>query len=591
MLGFFNQMLTVDLRDGQWKKQPLSDEVLSRTLGGKGLATHLLLKHNPQGVDPLMPENHLIFATGPLTGTPIWGSSRHGVYTKSPQTGLYAESYSGGTVADSMAATGFDAVIFTGVSEEPVWLEIFPGGVVFHSARDLWGLETYETEDRVKAWLKENRAEAKRPGVTVIGPAGEKGVSFAVIENDYWRSAGRTGVGTVMGAKKIKAIAFWGDRRKELANEQAVKGFVKKLAKDAKEDGGVKAYHSNGTPMLVDVTGKMGFFPSRYWHEGRVTHQKHINATALHERCEVEPHACLKCFMACGRLSTVKNGRHKGLKIEGPEYETIFAFGGLCEVDSIEEIAYLNDICDRLGMDTISAGNLVGLAIDASQQGRIKEKLTYGNVDQIAHLLKDMAARKSLGEILSKGIKHAAEELGMRDEAIHVKGLEPPGYDPRVLKGMGLAYGTSDRGACHLRTTFYKPELGGLVNPDEIEGKAAVFNQWEDRLTFFDTLVLCRFYRDLYQWDQLQEMVNGVTGLGLSKKDMSGIARGVTDDVRRFNLREGLTQEDDHLPLRFYREPLPETKAAITRDQMNTMLREYYEDRGWDPQGRPPGNL
>lgn len=588
MLGFFNQILVVDLQKKRWRKEGLSDEVLRRTLGGKGLATHLLLAHNPPGVDPLMPENHLIFATGPLTGTPIWGSCRYGVYTKSPQTGLYAESYSGGTAADPMAATGFDAVMITGAAVDPVWLEVSPDGVAFHSARDLWGLETYETEDRVRSWLKENRPEVRRPGVTVIGPAGENQVRFAVIENDYWRSAGRTGVGAVMGAKQLKGIAFWGDRKKQVADEAAVKRFVKGLAKDAKADGGVKAYNSMGTPMLVDVTSKMNCFPSRYWHEGKVAHQESINAAALHERCDVEPHACLKCFMACGRLSTVKSGRHKGLKIEGPEYETIFAFGGLCEVDSIEEIAYLNDICDRLGMDTISAGNLVGLAIEASQQGKTEADLKYGDVDQIAQLLKDMATQQGLGAVLAGGIKDAARELDMVDDAIHVKGLEPAGYDPRVLKGMGLAYGTSDRGACHLRATFYKPELGGLVDPEQIEGKATVFTQWEDRLTFFDTLVLCRFYRDLYQWDQLQEMINGVTGLGLSVEEMRALAREVTSDVRRFNLREGLTPEDDHLPSRFHREALPETKKTISRDQMETMLQEYYQDRGWDTQGRPP---
>lgn len=586
MLGFFNEILTVDLYKQQWARQPISDEILRQTLGGKGLATHLLLTHNPPGVDPMAPENHLIFALGPLTGTPIWGSCRHGVYTKSPQTGFYAESYSGGTVADSMAGTGFDAVVITGASEKPVWLEISPEGVTFHSAHDLWGLETYDTEDRVKAWLKKNRTEAQRPGVTVIGPAGEQRVRFAVIENDYWRSSGRTGVGAVMGAKNVKAIAFWGNRRKEMADEQSVKGFVKKMARIAKEDGGVKAYNTMGTPMLVDVTSKMGCFPSRYWHEGKVAHQDRINAAALHERCEVEPHACLKCFMACGRLSTVKEGRHKGLKIEGPEYETIFAFGGLCEVNSIEEIAYLNDICDRLGMDTISAGNLVGLAIDASQQGKIQEHLTYGDVDQIADLLKDMAARKGLGAILSRGIHHAARQLNMHDEAIHVKGLEPPGYDPRVLKGMGLAYGTSGRGACHLRATFYKPELSGMIDPDQIQDKAAMFAEWEDRLTVFDTLILCRFYRDLYQWDELSTMIEGITGLTLDQDAMREVATRVINDARRFNIREGLTPEDDRLPPRFHREAL-ESGKTISEADMQELLKDYYKSRGWNAEGIP----
>ncbi len=587
MFGFYKQILSVDMTKRSFTRLPLSESLLGRTLGGKGLGTHLLLAHNPPGVDPLSPDNRIIFATGPLTGTAIWGSCRHGVYTKSPQTGGYSESYAGGTAAEPMAATGFDAVMISGASDEPVWLEISPAGAVFHSASDLWGLETFGTEDRLKEWVKENRPEAKRPGVVVIGPAGENRVRFAVIENDYWRSAGRTGVGAVMGSKNIKGIVFWGDRKKETADGDGVKQFAKTIGQKAKEDEGVKAYKSMGTPMLVDITNNMKCFPSRYWHEGTVAHKDKINAKALHERCEVKPNACLKCFMACGRLATVKSGRHKGLTIEGPEYETIFAFGGLCGVDTIEEIAYLNDICDRLGLDTISAGNLVGLAMEASRLGKIDDDIPYGHVDKIAALLKDMAYRRGLGGILSEGIKIAGKKMGVEDLAIHVKGLEPAGYDPRVLKGMGLAYGTSQRGACHLRATFYKPELGGMVDPEKIEGKAQVFTQWEDRLTFFDTLILCRFYRDLYQWDQLEEMVNAVTGLGLSTVDMVNIARWTTDQIRRFNIREGLTIEDDHLPPRFYEEPLPETGKVITREQMDVMLKEYYHVRGWDSEGRP----
>ena len=587
MFGFFNQVLNVDMTKRLFTQLPLSEEVLSQTLGGKGLGIHLLLTHNPPGVDPLSHENHLIFATGPLTGTAIWGSCRHGVYTKSPQTGGYSESYSGGTAAEPMAATGFDAVMISGASDEPVWLEISPTGTVFHSASDLWGLDTFETEDRLKDWMKENRPEAPRSGVVVIGPAGENRVRFAVIENDYWRSAGRTGVGAVMGSKNVKGIVFWGDVKKETAHGDRVKQFAKTIGQRAKEDAGVKAYKSMGTPMLVDITNNMKCFPSRYWHEGTVPHKDNINATALHERCEVKPNACLKCFIACGRLATVKSGRHKGLTIEGPEYETIFAFGGLCGVDTIEEIAYLNDICDRLGLDTISAGNLVGLAMEASRLGKIDDNIPYGHVDKIAALLKDMAYGRGLGGILAEGIKIASQKMGVADLAIHVKGLEPPGYDPRVLKGMGLAYGTSQRGACHLRATFYKPELGGIVDPEKIEGKAEVFTQWEDRLTFFDTLILCRFYRDLYQWDELEEMVNAVTGLGLSTEDMVDIARWTTDQIRRFNIREGLTIEDDRLPPRFYEEPLPETGKVLTREQMDVMLKEYYHVRGWDSEGRP----
>lgn len=588
MYGFYNQLLAIDAGSWSYEVQPLSDELLSRTLGGKGLGTHLLLEHNPPGVDPFDPENRLIITTGPVAGTGVWGSCRHGVFTKSPQTGLFSESYSGGTAAESIAGAGYDAVMISGVSDQPVWLEISPGGVEFHDASALWGRDCYESEDAVKAWLQDHRPQAKRAGVLVVGPAGESQVAFAVIENDYWRSAGRTGVGAVLGRKSIKAVAFWGDAVKTLADPELIKGFAKEVAARGKDDAGVKAYKTMGTPMMVDIMSHVGSFPARYWQEGTVEHTEQINAAALHERCEVTPHACRKCFIACGRMSTVQQGRHAGLKLEGPEYETLYAFGGLCEVDSIEEIIYLNDICDRLGMDTISAGNLVALAIEAVRQGKIDYDIDYGQVEQIAALLGDIAQRVGLGDILAQGIKAAAAELGMEDQAIHVKGLEPAGYDPRVLKGMGLAYGTSPRGACHLRATFYKPELSGMVDSEQIKGKAAVFVQWEDRLTFFDMLILCRFYRDLYQWEDLGRMVQGITGLELTPAQMQAMAQEVLNNTRRFNLREGLTPEDDRLPKRLTSEALPETGKAINAEQMEVMLAEYYQARGWDEQGRPP---
>jgi aldehyde:ferredoxin oxidoreductase len=587
MKGFYNRVLSINVSDQSFQIEPTDDAVLEKYLGGKGLATYLLMKNNPPGVNPLSPENHLILATGPVSGTGIWGSCRHGIYTKSPQTGFYSESYSGGTFADYMAGAGFDAVDVQGASESPVWLEVFEDGVHFHPAQDLWGLSTYETEDRVRELLAQKNPDHPKAGVTVIGPAGENGVAFAVVENDYWRSAGRTGTGAVLGSKRIKAIAIWGSKKKELANEKMIADFAKQVAKRGKDDKGVQAYKTMGTPMLVRMMNTAGGFPTRYWQKGYYEQWEKISAEALHERCTVQPRACLKCFIACGRLSTVKEGRHAGLKIEGPEYETIYALGGLCEVDRIEEIVYLNDICDRLGMDTISAGNLLAFAIEASRQGRIDLKIDYGEVDAMAQLLEDIAYGRGAGDILARGIKEAAKEWGMEDQAIHVKGLEPAGYDPRLLKGMGLAYGSSDRGACHLRATFYKPELAGIIDPDQIEGKASVFTEWEDRLTIFDTLILCRFYRDLYQWEELATIIEGTTGLKLDKTGMRSIAANVTNGTRRFNIREGLKPEDDHLPPRFHRDAL-ESGKVITEEEMKTLLGEYYQSRGWNELGVPP---
>ena len=535
----------------------------------------------------MSPGNRLIFAMGPISGTTVWGECRYGVFTKSPHTGFYSESYAGGKTPDYMARTGHDAFILQGAADGPVWIEITDKGVTFHEADDLWGTDTFDTEDRIRNWIKTHRPEASGCGVICIGPAGENLVSCAVIENDKWRSAGRTGVGAVMGAKKVKAIAFWGSAKKAVADLDGLKAFNKAFAQEWRESPAAQAYKSKGTPMMVDIVNDAKAFPTRYWSKGEYQGRANINAAALHTQMEVKPNACLKCFMACGRLGTVKAGRHKGLTVEGPEFETIGAFGGLCEIDDISEIAYLNDLCDRLGLDTMSAGNLSAMTIEASRQGKIDYRIDYGQPERVAELLKEMAHRRGIGDVLAKGIKRAAEKWDFTDQAIHVKGLEPSAFDPRVLKGMALGYGTSPRGACHLRATFYKPELAGMVDPEMIAGKAAIFVEWEDRLAIFDTLILCRFYRDFYQWEQLQELVYLTTGLKVDKSGLGRIAGRLLNDARKFNIQEGLTKQDDMLPRRFHEQALPETGKVITKKDYQIMLGEYYRARGWDEEGNP----
>ncbi len=598
MNGFYGRILKVDLSEEKYSIEPVRDEILEKYLGGKGLASYLLYELNPPGVDPLDPANSLIFATGPVTGSAIWGSCRYGVFTKSPQTGFYSESYAGGKVPEAIDSCGFDAIVMQGQSAVPTVLGIHPEGVDFHEAGDIWGMDTFQAEDAVLERFGKSGESFKRRGAIVIGPAGENLVRFAVIENDYWRSAGRTGVGAVMGSKRIKAVVFRGDRNRSLYDGNAVRAFSKKVSLEGTDNPAAKAYKSMGTTMMVKLLNDAGAFPTRYWSEGKCEHWEKINADALHERCHVTPRACLKCFLACGRMTTLLQGRHAGLKLEGPEYETIYAFGGLCLIDSIEEIAYLNDICDRLGMDTISAGNLCAFTIEAARRGKIDYKIEYGDVDAIAELLKKIANPpnpplakggrgyfEDIGDILARGIKFAAREWDLEDIAVHVKGLEPPGYDPRVLKGMGLGYATSDRGACHLRATFYKAELSGMIGPDVIEGKAELFVDFEDRLTLFDALILCRFYRDLYPWEQLKEIIHSVTGLDVEQKTLQEKAGAISDIVRRFNLREGMKPEDERLPKSLHRK-LENTGDVITEQELNHMLKEYYSLRGWDESGQ-----
>ena len=576
MKGFFNQLLRIDLSKEKSTVEPITESILRSYLGGKGLGSYLLVRENPPRIDPFASQNHLILTLGPLADTPFYGSSRYAVFTKSPQTGIYSESYSGGKITLAMSRTGYDAIVIEGKSNHPIFLEISDEKVLFHDASHLWGQETYVAEEWI---LKKTGVEGA--GALVIGPAGENRVKFAVIESERWRSLGRAGIGAVLGSKKLKGIVFHGTRKRELADAPLLKELAQEFRERAKDHPIVNIYKKFGTPMLVSIMNTIGAFPTQYWSKGTLEGWEEISAESLLEKCEVSSIACPHCFMACGKLSKVKQGRHQGLCIMGPEYETIYAFGGLCMVTSIEEIMFLNDLCDRLGIDTITAGNLVAFAIEASKKGKIKDKLDYGDVDGIANLLRKIVYRKGVGKVLSQGVRHAGTAWGMEEDAIHVKGLEPAGFDPRVLKGMGLAYATSDRGACHLRATFYKSELSGQIHPDQIKGKAKLFVDYEDKMTLFDVLILCRFYRDLITWKDLQEIIRAACGISLSKKELKAMALGVINLARGFNEREGMTKKEDKLPRRFFREVLGETGKTIRPEDLELMLKEYYQMRGW----------
>jgi len=582
MKGYFGKILVINLSDRTYRDETIDEAVYRDFLGGKGLAAHLLLEKNKPGVDPFSPENHLIFALGPMNDTRIWGSSRWGVYTKSPQTGIFSESYSGGRVAEPMSRTGYDAFVLEGASVEPVYLEISDEGVVFHDAVNIWGADAYTAQNMVTQQV--NRKDA---GVLVIGPAGEKMVCFAVIANNYWRHAGRSGAGAVMGSKKLKALVFHGSQKREVADPKAEMAFVKEWAQKSKDHPATKFFKTLGTPGMVDMLNEVNAFPSRYWSQGSVAHREAINAHTLNRDFTVKPNACNRCFLACGRMTTVREGRFKGLKIEGPEYETIFAFGGLCMVETLDEIIHLNDLCDRLGMDTITAGNLAGFAIEASLRGKIPEKLSYGDSDAIADLLTAIANKEGTGAVLAEGVRHAAKTWDMEEVAVHVKGLEPAGYDPRILKSMALAYATSDRGACHARTTAFKGEFAGLVEFDQIEGKAAMLVDFEDRLTLMDAMIGCRFYRDLYLWDEFSKIIKIITGRDLDKAGLQRIAANIRDAARTFNLREGITHKDDNLPDRFFEQGIGPEQKVISREDFARMKNDYYEIRGWSDHGIP----
>jgi aldehyde:ferredoxin oxidoreductase len=581
MKGFYGRLLRVDLSTRQWQVEEIPDEVLAAYLGGKGLGTYLMLQNIPPGADPLGPQNCLIFTTGPATGTAMPGSNRFGVFARSPLTGFYGESYSGGNVGAVMKKTGYDAVVIQGRADRPTLLEISDKGVAFRDATKLWGLDCYAAEDMALAEVGGKDAQA-----VVIGPAGENLVRYACIENNYWRSAGRTGMGAVMGSKKLKAIVFHGKVSCELADPAGLKQYLAELAQKAKDNPGVLGYRKYGTPQMVSLMNSVGAFPARYWSRGTLPGWESLTGDYLVENFEVQPRACRPCLLICGKLTRVTRGRHKGLAVEGPEYETIYSFGGLCCIKDLAEIVYLNDLCDRLGLDTISAGNMVAFAITAAEKGVLDVDVKYGDVEGVAKMLHQIARREGVGDLLAEGIRTAAEKLGLGDLAIHVKGMEPAGYDPRVLHGMGLSYATSPRGACHLRATFYKPELAGLIDPKTTEGKAELLIDYEDRLAIYDALILCRFYRDLVLWEDLVRLVNATTGLGVDEGQLRRMAKRIVSATRQFNIQQGLTRDDDSLPSRFFKEPL-ENGDVLPEENFRQMLADYYRLRGWDEQGRP----
>ena len=566
MKGFFGKLLRIDLNRKNFNIENIDIEIFENYLGGKGLATHLLLKEGIYEVDPLSEENKIIFATGPITDTQIWGSSRYGIFTKSPLTNYYLESYSGGNVGQFISRTGFDVIILEGKSNNPIYIEINEDNVKFHDAENIWGKGTYETEKILKD---------KNCGVISIGPAGENLVKIALIENNFWRSAGRGGAGAVLGSKNVKAIVFKGNKKREVFSEEEVIEFSKNILKIGKDNAGVKAYKNFGTPMMVAILNSVKAFPTKYWHKGELEGWEDISADKMKEILNSKPKACPKCFMACGKLS-----KFNGNRLEGPEYETIYAFGGLCMIKDIKEIAEINDLCDNLGIDTISAGNLVAFTMEASSLGKIDYKINFGDAEKTKELIEMIVYRKGIGDILANGIKFVAKEWGLENIAIHVKGMEPAGYDPRVLKGMSLAYSTSPRGACHLRSTFYKAELAGLIDKDKIEGKAELFIDFENRLAIHDALIVCRFYRDLYMWDELCKIVNITTGLNVNKNSLENIANNIVNLTREFNIKCGLTKNDDSLPDRFFNESIE--NGNLKKSEFKKLLYDYYELRGWN---------
>ncbi|MFO8059215.1 MAG: aldehyde ferredoxin oxidoreductase N-terminal domain-containing protein, partial [Bacillota bacterium] len=420
MLGLYGRILHVDLTESTSWEEELDEDLLQTCLGGKGLGTHLLRREVDPTVNPLGPDNCFILTTGPATTELVPGGARFGAYALSPLTGGYAESYAGGSFGPALKRTGYDAVILRGEAPRAVAVVILPGGARFLEARDLWGRDALSAEEELLArgGLPDARALA-------IGPAGENLVRFACINTEKWRQLGRTGLGAVLGAKRVKGILADGDRVPRYADPSGLRQWRAELTAAGRENPSVQSYRKYGTPATVALTNEARCFPTRYWRRGQLENWPNIAAKRFLQVCDVRSDTCPGCFMACGKLATVREGPQRGLTIGGPEYETIYAFGGLCEIDDIPSIMRLNYVCDALGLDTISAGNAVGFAMEAHHLGNLPHEIHYGDVDGAEQLLRLTAHREGIGELFAEGTARAASELRLDDLAIHVKGMEP----------------------------------------------------------------------------------------------------------------------------------------------------------------------
>ena len=600
--GYAGKVLRVYLTEGKVTVEVLREELVLHYIGGKGFGAKILFEELKPRIDPYDPSNLLVFAAGPVNGLALSGASRLCTVFKSPLTGIWGESQCGGHFAPQLKYAGYDMMIIYGRSEKPVYITVEDEDVSINDASHLWGEDTFETENAIK------RDHGKGFQVLSIGQAGENLVRYACITHDRGRQFGRCGAGAVMGSKKLKAIAVKGSGTIEAARQEDLNNFRKEL--NEKISQRLKSLTEYGTPAIMALTNATGTLPTRYWREGEFEGFEKICAETMKKRVVERSKACFACAVACGKISIVRKvpdilplGSFAVIKeeaeVEGPEYETLFALGSLCGNDTLESIVKANEVCDRLGMDTISAGNAIAFAMECYEKGIITKndtegiKLNFGNYEAIIALLRKIAYREGLGNILAEGVRRCAEIIGKGAEklAVHVKGLEPPGYDPRGLKGVALAYAVSCRGACHLRHMAYRPNLTGShpfiegkIDRLSYNGQAEMVKELEDFHTIVDSMVLCKFLClptiGPILWEELTTLYNIITGKELKKEELITTAERINNLITKFNQREGISKKDDTLPERFTSESLNKGASkgeTITKEGLEKMLKEYYK--------------
>jgi aldehyde:ferredoxin oxidoreductase len=584
-------MLDVNLNTETITLRPLDESLVCNYMGGKGFGARVLFDRLPAGCSPLSPENILMFSAGPLTGTLAPSSARFEVCTKSPATGLWLDSNCGGFFGPELKFAGFDAVILQGKAKRPALLIIENDSVRLEDASKFWGMDTVATHRRLKEGL------GKDTRVACIGPAGERGVPISSIISEY-RALGRGGGGAVMGSKNLKAIAVRGTQGISIHRAQefirTVRESFNELANHPDTGGGRQKY---GTNVILSLMDEVGIHPVRNFQKGKFNGASLVNEETI-SKLFVRNKACFGCPIYCSKISEIKTGKYKGSFTEGPEYENVWAFGANCENTDLGAIIHAEYLCDYYGLDGISTGSVIGFLMECKEKGLLTESdigfpLDFGNDESIISAIHLIGQKKGAGALWGKGVKHmAAQVSGAQDLAMHVKGLELPAYDPRGSTGMALAYATSDRGGCHLRSWPIGDEI--LATEDRMdlfstEFKAELVKNQQDLFCLINCSGMCLFAAFALNLKQIGPLLHAATGVESfsSAAELIKIGERVNNLVRLFNLREGLTQEMDTLPKRFFSESLAEGPCRDRVVSLDELKKEYYFVRGWSKEGVP----
>jgi aldehyde:ferredoxin oxidoreductase len=593
MFGYSGKILYIELEIDKVRKVPINNEFCEKYIGGNGFAIRLLYDNTRPGIDPFSPENSLIFAVGPFAGTIVPGSGKYIVQAKSPLTGFMGESVSSGAWGPTLKRAGYDAVVIKGRAEKPVYLFIDDDEVYFRDAKNLWGQYSGQTCQMIVDEIGDENV-----CVAAIGPAGENMVRFANITNDRFRQAGRTGMGAVMGSKNLKAVAVRGTKMVEAYDLDKLMEKCLNLNERCKGPN-VKNYRDYGTPASVSVHNELAALPTRNWQDATFELAEKICGEYINKHHVVKAVACSGCPIACDHLVKVDSGPFAG-EFGSVEFESIYALGSECGIGYYPAIVKAVNLCDQLGLDTISTGVVIGWAMECFERGLFTKEdtggiqLTFGNYEAQHEIISKIAYREEIGNLLAEGVKKASEKLGKGSErfAMHNKGLELPGYDLRGLKACALGFCTSTRGGCHLRSSMYDFDLKGKIDrfkADKEYGKPVM--ERENLWAIFESLILCKFMRGaISAYEELSELYTLVTGIKMPPEKLREAGDRIYNLEKAYNIREGWKRSDDYPPPRIMEDPIPSGVAKgslVKKGEFDAMLNAYFEARGWSMEGIP----